>query len=117
MHIGAVKAKNSPAFAVGDEQNGGVSFAEQLKSGELLTGTPTVTEEAGAGDLVITGVGYNTATVEINGVDVPAYHALLFHVTSQSAGEYWLKLVVTTDSTPARALTRYVPFHVVPAPS
>lgn len=117
MRIGAVIAKGSPAFAVGDEQNGGVSFSKQLKTGELLTGTPTVVEEAGAGDLVITNVAYNTATEELNGVDTPAYEAVLFHVTGQSAGEYSLKVTAYTDSGPSRTLCRYVKFHVVPAPS
>lgn len=117
MHKGRIIAKGSPALAAGDEQNGAVSFAKQLKTGELLTGTPTVEEEAGAGDLVISNVALNTDAEEINGVEVPAYEAVLFHVTSQSAGEYALKLTVTTDSTPARTLVRYVKFHVVPAPS
>ena len=111
--MGAIVADQMPSFAVGDTRNGAVSFADQLDSGEVLTGTPTV-EEQTTSVLTIANKAVSTAEKTINGETVAIGEAVQFTVSGQTSGTYTLKITATTDSTPAQTLVRYVRFQVEP---
>ena len=114
--MGAIIADQLPEFAVGDTRNGAVDFQEQLDTGEVLTGTPTVAEVTST-DLTISNVAVNTAALTINGETAAIGEAVQFKVTSMTAASYTLKVTAATDATPAQTLVRYVKFIVVPAPT
>ena len=48
-----------------------VDFKPQLRPGELLTGTPTVTVVAGSGEVTVSNEQLNTSQLELRGVDAP----------------------------------------------
>lgn len=111
--MGEIYAAQIPSFAEGDTRNGAVSFAEQLDSGEALTGTPTVVEQTSS-DLTISNVAVSTGSLVINGVTVVAGEAVQMTITGalKATGSYLLKVTATTDSTPAQTLVRYIRFKV-----
>lgn len=111
--MGTITADQMPALAVGDTQAGAVSFAGQLDTSEVLTGTPTITEQT-TSDLTITNKVVSTAALTINGESVAIGEAVTFAVSGQqlTGSPYTIKIVVSTDSSPARTLTRYVKFEV-----
>ena len=114
--MGEIAADQVPVFAAGDTRNGAVSFADQLDSGEVLTGTPTI-EEQTSSDLTISNAAVSTAVQTINGLSVAIGEAVQFTVSGMTASKYTLKITATTDSTPAQTLVRYVQFRVEPVPS
>ena len=78
-------------------------FTDDLPSGVVLTGTPTV-DEVGADVLTITNVAVNTATfVDDNTGDTIAIgHAVQALVSGGTAGtEYQLRCTVSNDASPA----------------
>lgn len=82
--------------------NVAIDYTGKLDSGELLTGTPTVTEET-TSDLTITNVKVNTATLTINSVSVVAGKAVQFSFSGQLSGnQYRMDTLCTTDATPAQ---------------
>lgn len=90
-----------------------VSFAKQLRSGESLTGTPTVAEQTTAA-LTIANVAKNTSTLTIEGESVTANQAVQFKVSGGSAGTTYAMLVTCgTDSTPVQTLELLVYLEVV----
>ena len=113
--MGEVIADQLPEFAVGDTRNCAVSFAGQLDTSEVLTGTPTVTEQTTT-DLTISSVAVNVAALSINSETVAIGGAVQFKVLGMTAAKYTLVVTAATDSTPAQTLVRYVRFQVVPAP-
>lgn len=87
----------------GETRNVAISFASLLDSGELLTGTPTVTEDVG--DLTITSKQVNTVALTINGATVAIGKAVQFSITGQVAGTtYTITAQCGTDATPAQTL-------------
>lgn len=92
-----------------------VSFAEKLDSGELLTGTPTVTELTTA-DLTIDNVAVNVAALTVDGESAAIGQAVQFRVAGQQAGTtYSLRVQCGTDATPAQTLRALVRFRAVAA--
>ncbi|MES0444964.1 MAG: hypothetical protein ABUJ92_00325 [Desulfobacterales bacterium] len=91
--------------SVGATRNVGVSFSGELDSGELLTGTPTITEDA-TSDLTITNKVINTAILELNGISVPIGEAVQCTVLGFVSANfpYTLNITVSTDATPAQVL-------------
>jgi len=79
-------------------RNVAVDFSGLLDAGELLTGTPSVTDSSGA--LVIGGVQVTSAAMIINGASVPAGKAMAFSVErgAAPAGDYELDLLAATDA-------------------
>jgi hypothetical protein len=108
-----IVAPERPVCAEGDTDLGSVSFSNQLDAGETLTGTPLVVE-VDTTDLTISNKTVSTAILEINEVNVPIGEAVQFKVSGmlKETGVYKLKITVTTTSTPARTLVRYVRFDV-----
>lgn len=112
--MGQNTAPERPPLMVDATEIGACSFAGNLKSGELLTGTPLVVEQT-TSDLTITDKVINTAAVTINHKTVAIGQAVTFLVTGQvlATGKYTLLVTATTDSTPARVLPRKIIFPVV----
>jgi len=82
--------------------NCSVDFTGKLDSGELLTGTPTVTELTSS-DLTISSVAVSTSTLTINGVSVATGAAVTYSVSGGTADtDYTLIVTCGTDATPAQ---------------
>ena len=106
-----IKAKELPRKSPNDTDAGAVSFALELRSGELLTGTPTA-EEQTTSALTLSNVGLNSGTVDIAGQSTLANQAITFSVSGGSSGTlYSIKVTCGTDSSPARSLNRLVDFY------
>lgn len=90
--------------ATGETRNISVDFQGLLDSGELLTGTPTVTEVTTA-DLTLASKAVSTAALTINGVTAAIGEAVTFSVTGvQAAKIYSILITATTTSTPAQTV-------------
>lgn len=83
-----------------------ISFAGELDDGELLTGTPTITEDTTL-DLTISSKAVNTSILTINGISVPIGEAVQCSVLGFVSANYpyTLNITVSTDATPAQVLT------------
>lgn len=106
-------APQRPTIAEGEVRNVSVSFVDVLDDGELLTGTPTVSEQ-GTSNLTISNVSINSANLTINGESVSPGQAVQFRVSGQraSTGSYTIKITVGTDATPPQTLVKYIRFSV-----
>lgn len=81
-----------------------IDFTDKLDSGELLTGTVTVTVDPTGPTLSNKAVSATALT--INGRSVIAGQAVQFKITGVTAGEtYTCTASVATDSTPAETVT------------
>jgi len=91
-----------------------VSFAGQLDEGELLSGTPIVTEQT-TSDLTISNVAVNTTVLTISNKSVAIGQAVQCFVIGQKVANspYELSVIATTDSTPAQTKEGYGVFTVV----
>lgn len=97
--------------AAGETRNFALSFSGKLDSGEVLTGTPTVVDNAPSSPeaLSITNIAINTSTLTLNGVSVPVGEAVQWSASGFVSGDdYTFKVSVATDATPAQALIGYV---------
>ena len=107
----AITAREVGRKSPGDTAAIAMDFTPLLRSGELLTGTPTVTEVDGS-DLTIANVGKNTAQITVNGSTVAIGAAVQCTVAGGSAGKYRVRVSCGTDSTPAQTLVRDGTFFV-----
>lgn len=79
-----------------------VDCLDFLDSGELFTGTPTITEQTTT-DLTLSNKTVNIAALTINDRVVAIGKAIQFKVVGQVAGvTYLIFITCTTDSSPAR---------------
>ena len=100
----SAEAPQIPCVLDGETRNGKASFANKLDSGELLTGSPTITE-LGTTDLTIANAAVSTAALTINGVSVDTGEAITFKASGFVANKiYRLLLQCGTDSSPAQTL-------------
>lgn len=76
-------------------RNVAIDFADVLDSGELLTGTPTVTGDA---SLTITNEQVNTSLLTINGESVAVGAGVQFRVSPSTAGVYTITVRCGTDA-------------------
>lgn len=95
-------ATQIPEVNADTTRNAAVDFTQYLESGELLGGTPVVTQVSkttGASDLTISGATLNPAVIEVAGSDVAINSAVQFTVVADedAFGTYKLKIVVETD--------------------
>jgi len=88
---------------VGETRNHALGFIGRLDSGELLTGTPVITEVT-TSNLTIASKAVNTTTLTIDGTTHTAGQALQCSVTSATAGEYEILWECATDSSPAQTI-------------
>lgn len=102
--MSTVKAIQLNCQAEGETRLHAISFVGKLDSGELLTGTPTITEVTNS-YLTITNKAVNTAVLTINGNSVAIGQAVQCLITGVQDGiTHEVKIVVGTDSTPAQTL-------------
>lgn len=112
-------APQRPFKSVSGIRNVAVSFSEMLDAGELLSGTPTITEVAGTGspttDLTLSNKVVSTAELTINDVAVPTGEAIQFSVTGGTVANspYSITISVGTDATPAQTLIGTVVLTVI----
>lgn len=106
-------APERPVAVPGETNLCSVSLVGILDSGELATGTPTVTEVTTT-DLTISNVVVNTAALTINSKTVAVGKAVQFKVIGQlvASSPYTLKITVATDSTPAQSKIVFVKLDV-----
>ena len=108
----AITAKEVGRKSPGDTAAIAMDFTPLLRSGELLTGTPTVTQVDGS-DLTIANVGKNTAQITVNGSTVAIGAAIQCTVSGgTSSTKYRVRMSCGTDSTPAQTLVRDGTFFV-----
>ena len=108
----AVKtARDRLVVKVGETRSFVVAFQNQLESGELLTGTPTVTGHA---DLTITNKAVNTAILTVDGDSVAVGQAVQFSLSGQTVANspYTVAVTAGSDATPAQTLKGDVVFEV-----
>src|SRR5512146_2018090 len=103
--MGLKTAPQRCVVKVGEVRNVSVDFTDVLDSGELLTGTPTVSE-ATTTDLTFANKAVNTAALTINGRAVAIGAAVQFKVSGQLAAgsPYTITVTATTTATPAQTL-------------
>lgn len=107
------EAPQIPCFVEGETRNGKASFASKLDAGELLTGTPTITE-IGTTDLTFANVALSTAVQLINGIEVAAAAAVNWKVTGFIANKaYRLLITGNTTAVPAQTLRGIARFTVM----
>lgn len=102
-----MKAPQRQSKTVSEVRNAVVSFSGKLDSGELLTGTPTVTEVNASSPqaLTIANIAINTTELTINDISTAIGEAVQFSVSGGIAGTvYTIKIVCSTDATPAQTL-------------
>lgn len=93
------------SMSAGEIRNVAIDYTDSLDSGELLTGTPTVTE-VGTSDLTIDNKAVSTGSLTILGNTVATGAAVQFRVTATSglSGVYAIRTTVSTDASPAQTL-------------
>ena len=105
-----IKADQLPRKSPADVEAGACSFTNELRSGELLTGTPTIAAQT-TSDLTISNQGKNASEQTIAVVVTAANQAATWTCSGGTSGtRYSLKVTVTTDASDARTLVRLVDF-------
>ena len=104
MTVRTTRAPQRPHVRVNDKGDFSVSFAKELDSGELLTGTPTAVEQT-TSDLTISNVVVSTAELTIKGITTALGKAIQGHVIGFQTGiEYDILVSADTDATPDAGL-------------
>jgi hypothetical protein len=96
----AVRAPQVPTQSVNEERFHAISFSGKLDVGELLTGTPTITEIDTA-LLTITSKAVNTVALTVNGLTVPIGEAVQCKVVGAGMTpgvRYRILVVCSTDA-------------------
>lgn len=91
-----------------ETRNISVDMSGLLDSGELLTGTPTVT---GSVPLTITNQQKNASALTINGSSVAAGLAVSFTLACSTAGSYTIEVKCGTDA--SQTVEGYIKVNVV----
>lgn len=106
IQSGKHTARNTAGIAIGATRGVLVSFAGQLDSGELLTGTPTITAEVIRGrgevaDLTVANIGRNTTAEDVNGETVAIDEGVVASITCDAGAilntMYLLTVTCGTD--------------------
>lgn len=106
-------ANQIPRKHVSEVRNAAVDMRGKLDEGELLSGTPTVTEEV-TSDLTFANQSVNVTALRINGRTVAAGEAVVFSVSGGVATtQYSMRVQVTTNSTPAQTLLENLLLDVI----
>ena len=100
-------------ISVGAQRVVSIDLQDDLRSGVLLTGTPTV-EEVGGSDLSIDNKAVNVASLTIDGRTVAIGKAIQFRVSGQKAGKtYQIDVSCGTNGTPAETQPYRVILEVI----
>ena len=107
----AVRAPQVPTQSITETRFHAVSFVGKLDTGELLTGTPTVTEIDTA-HLTISNKAVNVAELTINGSTVAIGQAVQCKVVSSAmvAGTLY-RILVTCTTTAGQVLNGEIRFR------
>ena len=89
-------AAEIPQKLAGEVLVGAIDCTNRLTSGETLGGTPTIT--ASSSGLVISSVAVSTLAMTINNSTVSLGQAVLFVMSSGTAGELYSLLMSSTTS-------------------
>jgi len=111
------KAPQINTKTVSEVRNVAISFSGKLDSGELLTGTPVITDNGNASpaELTFSSIAVNTAILTINGLSVPIGEAVQFSVSGGTEGKkYTMQVQTGTDSTPAQTLYGSATLRITP---
>ena len=109
-----ITLEQRPCISSGDTETVAIDGQEYLDSGELFTGTPTITEVTTT-DLTLANKAVNTAALTILGQSVAIGQAIQFSVSGQSAATtYRIRCSCGTDATPARTKQFDVLLEVAP---
>ena len=114
IYAGDVRVKS-----VSEVRNVSVDMRGALDSGELLSGTPTITEVSTT-DLTLASKAVSVAPLTINGQTVPTGQAVQFKVSGgtipsgKTSKTYAIKVQCATDSSPAQTVIRCIRLKVVP---
>jgi len=101
------------AKTVSEVRNVAIDFRGKLDDGELLTGSPTVTE-VGTANLTISNQKVNTVALIIEGQSVDIGMAVQFKVLGGNAGtNYKIRISVVTTASPAQTLIEDVILRVI----
>lgn len=97
----------------GEEEVISIDYQDWLFPGELLTGTPTVTEVT-TSDLTIDNEAVNDAATTIDGRAVAIGQAVQFSVSGQVAGSrYRIRITATSDAAVPRTAVRDIRLECV----
>lgn len=107
--MAALDPPQTPCKKVSDVETQACSFADLLDTGELLT-TLTSVLEVTTTDLTLDNKAISTAILSILDEDVEVGEAVQWRVTGGTVANslYGIKIIVVTDSSPARTLVRTV---------
>lgn len=108
-----VQLEQEPVISEGDVDMVAIDYTPYLDSGELLTGTVTVTHVSGPATPTFANNAVNTASVVILGKTVAIGKAVQFKVSGQTASTstpYYADITVSTNSTPARTVKRRIKY-------
>ncbi len=110
----SITAKQIPCTSPNEVRLVAVDFQGKLDSGELLTGTPVVTEVS-TSDLTLANKAISTGALTIDGITVAIAEAVQFSVTGGTVANspYTIKVSIGTDSTPAQTLLALLKLAVV----
>lgn len=99
-------AKEIYEKSVTEERNASVSFKSDMEEGEIIIGTPTVTDATG--ELTLEGVSVNTEVLKINGILTPIGQAVTYIEKGGIAGSrYHIKIQGSTNQSQViRGVTR-----------
>lgn len=88
-----------PARIEGEVFTFAVYFGNELKNGELLTGTPTATELGGNGNLTINNLAVNTVAINVDDVSRPIGTCVTGLIQGQlpANSPYKIRLQCATD--------------------
>ena len=102
-----------PVISAGDTEVLAVDFTDQLDSGELLTGTPTIVEVTTTA-LTLASKAVSTAALVIDGRTVAIGMAVQCKVSGQVASNtYRIRITVSTNATLARTFVRDATFSAI----
>ncbi len=114
MAVNALTAPDVQFKSTNEVRLAAVSFLDKLRSGELLTGTPTAAE-VGTSDLTLTNVANNSAALTIDGRAVAIAQAVQFKIVGGTASTaYTILVTATSDSSPAQTFKGLVKLFVLP---
>lgn len=104
--MGVIYLPERYCVSVGDVEMVSIDYTDHLDSGELLTGTPTITEQT-TSHLTLGNKAVSTAILTIKGRSVAVGAAVQFSVSGQQADtSYEIRVSVGTDASPARTIVR-----------
>lgn len=98
-------AEQRGTMSAGGTRNVAIDFTDELDSGELLTGTPTIVEVT-TSDLTLANKVVSTGSLTILGNTVATGAAVQFSVAAGSSllGTYRIRITCGTDATVAQTL-------------